>query len=61
MNLTKEQQIIAQRYKEIQNEFESIKGTMNLLRARSLELINELENLRSNETELLEKLEKKQK
>lgn len=59
MNLTEEQKIIVQRYKEIQDEFKSIKGTMNLLKSRAKELMFELENLRSNETELLEKLEKK--
>ena len=59
MNLTEEQKLIVQRYKEIQNEFNSIKGTMNLLKSRAKELMFELENLRSNETELLEKLEKK--
>lgn len=59
MNLTEEQKLIVKRYKEIQNEFNSIKGTMNLLKSRAKELMFELENLRSNETELLEKLEKK--
>jgi hypothetical protein len=59
MNLTEEQKLIVQRYKEIQNEFNSIKGTMNLLKSRAKELMFELESLRSNETELLEKLEKK--
>lgn len=59
MNLTEEQKLIVQRYKEIQNEFNGIKGTMNLLKSRAKELMFELENLRSNESELLEKLEKK--
>tara|TARA_B100000900_G_scaffold414583_1_gene441642 strand:+ start:3977 stop:4156 length:180 start_codon:yes stop_codon:yes gene_type:complete len=59
MEITEEQKIVVQKYKEIQDEFKSIKGTMNLLRARAKELMFELEEIRNNEGALIEKLEKK--
>tara|TARA_B100001287_G_C22407762_1_gene400940 strand:+ start:231 stop:416 length:186 start_codon:yes stop_codon:yes gene_type:complete len=58
MEITPEQEIIVQKYKEIQKEFKSIKSTMDMLKTRTLELVNELEEMRSMEGELLEKLEK---
>ena len=58
MEVTPEQQVIVDKYKEIQDEFKSIKGTMDLLKTRTLELVHELEELRNREGDLLEKLEK---
>ena len=61
MNLTREQKIVAKKYKQIQDEFKGIKSTMDMLKTRTLELVNELEEMRAREGELIEKLEKKQK
>ena len=61
MEITEEQKVVVQKYKEIQDEFKSIKETMNLLKTRAKELIFELEQIRRNEGTLIEKLEKKQK
>ena len=58
MEITPEQEIIIEKYKEIQKEFKSIKSTMDLLKTRTLELVSELEELRNREGDLLEKLEK---
>ena len=58
MNLTREQKIVVEQYSRIQDEFKGIKSTMDMLKTRTIELVNELEELRSREGELLEKLEK---
>jgi len=58
MNLTREQKIVVEQYSRIQDEFKGIKSTMDMLKTRTHELVNELEELRSREGELLEKLEK---
>ena len=58
MNLTRKKKIVVEQYSRIQDEFKGIKSTMDMLKTRTHELVNELEELRSREGELLEKKEK---